>query len=213
MSTRDTSPVRIPIAKRVFDIIASVIVIVVLFPIVATILALGLVERLLSSRARVPLLYRETRMSQGAPFDFYKLRTFKASIARGDEGVVHTKVLEHDFRNLTAVGMILVQLYLDEYPQLFLVLFGTMTFVGPRPTNPEVYRGYVANGGVAKTILKAGLTGHFQTHKAKKYRLDQEREDLAYAEFVRTHRGARIVLHDIKILLYTMLTVMRAEGI
>lgn len=205
----------IPFAKRVFDVVVSVVCIVGLAPFVSLILLFSLLERVFFARSRVPFLYKETRISQGKPFTIYKFRTFKKSlISESVTGtVLHTKVVEQDFRNLTIAGMIFIQVYLDEYPQLFLVLSGKMSFVGPRPTNPEVYQNYIENGGRAKTILRAGLTGRFQTHKSKKYGLNQEEEDIAYADFVATHSGLRIVLHDTKILLQTIVTVLRAEGI
>lgn len=193
----------------------SLVVILILSPFVFVIVLIGYIEKLIFTRARGPLLYKEIRISQGVPFTIYKFRTFKVSSLEtvSSKQVIHTKTLEQDFRNMTMMGMILIQIYLDEYPQLFLVLSGKMSFVGPRPTNPEVYQNYVENGGRAKTILRAGLTGRFQTHKSKKYGLNQEVEDMAYADFVATHSGLRVVLRDIKILLQTVLTVVRAEGI
>lgn len=211
----DTNIIPIPFAKRLFDIVASTFCIIALAPFVLAILFFSSLERIFFMRARGPILYKETRISQGAPFTIYKFRTFKKLLISNSatNGVLHTKMIEQDFRNLTLAGMIFIQVYLDEYPQLFLVLSGKMSFVGPRPTNPEAYQNYVDNGGKAKTILRAGLTGRFQTHKSKKYGLNQETEDMAYAHFVMTHSGLRVVLYDIKILFQTILTVLRAEGI
>ena len=162
--------IQTPPLKRLFDIVASAIVLVLLTPIMLLLLLLALLEQFISPAARGALFYKETRISQGKPFTFYKIRTFKMSAlekANGN-GIVHTKKLEHDFRNLTIIGMVLIQVYLDEFPQLFLVFTGKMSFVGPRPTNPETYAKYIARGNRAKVILKAGLTGRFQTHKAIK---------------------------------------------
>lgn len=207
--------VSIPFTKRVFDVCMSSVVILILAPFILVIVVLGYIEMVFFARARGPLLYKEIRISQGVPFTIYKFRTFKISSLEtmSSKQVIHTKTLEQDFRNMTMMGMILIQIYLDEYPQLFLVLSGKMSFVGPRPTNPEAYQNYVENGGRAKTILRAGLTGRFQTHKSKKYGLNQEEEDMAYADFVATHSGLRVVLHDTKILFQTIVTVLRAEGI
>jgi lipopolysaccharide/colanic/teichoic acid biosynthesis glycosyltransferase len=201
--------------KRLFDIVASAIVIVLLSPIILLLLLLALLEQALSPTARGPLFYKETRISQGKPFTFYKIRTFKmlALEKAHENGIIHTKKLEHDFRNLTFIGMVLIQVYLDEFPQLFLVLIGKMSFVGPRPTNPQTYAEYIARGNRAKAILKAGLTGRFQTHKAVKYGLDQEHVDMEYAYFCKNSSGLQIVQRDITILLQTAYTIIRAEGI
>jgi len=173
------------------------------------------VEHLLRPAARGPILYKELRISQGKPFAFYKVRTFKLSAlekANGD-GVIHTKKLEHDFRNLTISGMILVQTYLDEFPQLFLVLIGKMSFVGPRPTNIEVYERDIAGGNYTRAILKAGLTGKFQTHKSAKYGLVQKDVDMDYVHLCRNCSGLQVLRHDTRVLFETVYTIFRAEGI
>ena len=205
----------VPPLKRAFDIIASIIVIVVLSPLILAILILFALERTVSPASRGPLLYTETRISQGKPFTFYKFRTFKnSSLAHArSNGTIHTKELEQDWRNMTFTGLILRQVYLDEFPQLFLVLTGKMSMVGPRPTNPEEYERGLTGGIRAKTLLRAGLTGRFQTHKSKKYGLSQETVDMEYAEFCRNNPGWRIVLNDMVIVLQTVITIIRAEGI
>jgi len=201
--------------KRAFDVIASVVVLLFLSPVIAALLLLNALERRLSPVARGPILYKEIRISQGKPFTFYKLRTFKsASLEKvSGNGVIHTKALEQDFRNLTVTGMILVQTYLDEFPQLFLVLIGRMSFVGPRPTNPEVYERDIANGNYTRAVLRAGLTGRFQTHKAAKYGLVQKEVDMDYVQLCKNCSGLEIVRHDTVVLLHTVYTIFRAEGI
>jgi len=209
--------IRVPFLKRFFDIVASSIVIVLLFPIIIVLFLLSLLERCFSRTARGPFLYRETRVSQGKPFTLYKLQAFRTPALQKANGnghsVIHTKKLEHDFRNLTLVGMVLVQTYMDEYPQLFSVLFGHMSFVGPRPVNTEIYERYVANGNRAKAILRAGLTGHFQTHKSRKYGLLQEDVDMEYVNLCQTGSSLGILQHDMRILFYTVYTVIRSEGL
>ncbi len=201
--------------KRAFDVIASASIIVALSPVITLFLIAILLERLFMPSTRGPLLYTETRISQGEPFTFYKLRTFKlSSISNARKnGTIHTKELEQDFRNFTPTGLALRQVYLDEFPQLFLVLIGRMTLVGPRPTNPVEYKNSIEGGLHAKRILKAGLTGRFQSHKSVKYGLNQEQTDMDYAHFCKTHSGPFIVLYDAVVCLQTILTILRAEGI
>ncbi|OHA26244.1 MAG: hypothetical protein A3C06_04620 [Candidatus Taylorbacteria bacterium RIFCSPHIGHO2_02_FULL_46_13] len=202
-------------SKRVFDVLASMLLIALLFPVMIFLLLGILVEYLLSSSARGPLLYHETRISQGVPFTLYKVRTFKlTSLATAhSNGIINTKELERDWRTMTVMGLVLRQIYLDEYPQLFLVLLGKMSLVGPRPVNPAEYQRGLAGGIRAKALLRAGITGRFQTHKAGKYGLNQERVDMEYAEFCRNHPGWKIVLHDCRILSETVVTIFRAEGV
>lgn len=128
-------------------------------------------------------------------------------------GTIHTKELEQDLQNLTITGRFLRQIYLDEFPQLFLVLAGIMTLVGPRPTNIEEYAQGFASGVRSKAIMQAGLTGKFQAYKSEKYRLKQEEVDMEYATFVRNNPGWQVVLRDSLIILQTIIAIIRAEGI
>lgn len=215
MNTEKIEIIRIPILKRLFDIIVSITIIVGLSPVMVVMLLLYYLEQRLFPRARGPLLYKEIRISQGKPFNFYKIRTFTCSALekKNEGGIIHTKNLEADFRNLTVMGMVLIQTYLDEFPQLFLVLLGKMSLVGPRPTNPEAYeRGFTA-GLRAKTILRAGLTGYFQTHKSVKFKLNQEQVDMEYANFCKNNSGFKVVARDLKMLILTVFTLIRAEGL
>jgi lipopolysaccharide/colanic/teichoic acid biosynthesis glycosyltransferase len=209
-------PIPLPPLKRAFDIAASFVVLVVLSPLIAVFLALIFIERIFVPSSRGPVFYKEVRISQGKPFMLWKIRTFKVAAiesAHADGKTIHTKRLEQDSRNLTLTGTILRQIYMDEVPQLLSVLGGDMTFVGPRPTNQPNYENSLAKGHQAKRVLKAGLTGRFQTHKHVKYHLIQEQVDMEYAELCRTKTGPQIVLHDLSILLQTAVTVFRAEGL
>lgn len=206
----------IPRAKRIFDIFASILVIIILSPFIAVLLCLFVLEEMFVPSARGSFFYTETRISQGKPFTLWKFRTFKTqalSDALRTRNTIHTKELEQNKKNLTITGRILRQIYMDEAPQIISVLVGDMSLVGPRPTNPENYENDVKKNFQAKRILKAGLTGRFQTRKHVKYHLNQEAVDMEYADFCASRCGLRIILHDFKILLDTGLTVFRAEGL
>lgn len=209
-------PVQIPISKRFFDIVASSIVLMALFPLMLVFLILYCIEQLFIPSSRGTLFYKEIRISQGKPFLLWKIRTFKLKViadAQLKGKTIHTKELERDKNNLTLTGRVLRQIYMDEMPQIFSVLIGDMSFVGPRPTNVFNYEQSVAKGLLAKKILKAGLTGRFQTHKHVKYKLNQEQVDMNYAEFCRKKTGFEIITYDLLILLQTVVTVIRAEGL
>lgn len=206
----------IPRAKRIFDIFVSILVIIVLSPVITVLLCLFVIEEFFIPSARGSFFYTETRISQGRPFKLWKFRTFKTKAlrdARATGNLVHTKELERNKENLTMTGKILRQIYMDEAPQIISVLIGDMSLVGPRPTNSENYENDVTKNFQAKRILKAGLTGRFQTRKHVKYHLNQEAVDMEYADLCASRSGFRIIMHDIKILLDTALTVFRAEGL
>lgn len=209
----DPIPVRSP--KRVFDIVVSCILLVLLGPVILFFMVLGLLEQLLIPSARGPLFYREIRISQGKPFTLCKIRTLKNDSLRDaqTQGVVHTKKLERESKNFTLVGALLHQIYIDESPQLVSVLLGDMSLVGPRPTNVESYSRGLARDHHAKQVLRAGLTGRFQTHKHVKFKLNQEEVDMEYAQFCKNSTGMQVLLHDLRILFQTVVTVLRAEGL
>lgn len=208
--------VPIPRAKRIFDIFASILIIILLSPLIAVLLCIFVIEEIISPSARGSFFYTETRISQGKPFTLWKFRTFRTkalSDARSTGTIIHTKKLEQKKQNLTFTGRIFRQIYMDEAPQIISVLLGDMSLVGPRPTNPENYEHDIREGYQAKRILKAGLTGRFQTRKHVKYQLNQESVDMEYADFCISRNGITIILYDLKILLDTALTVLRAEGL
>ena len=213
---QNLSSVPLPLAKRLFDIIVSLLLLILLFPLILIIIAAELIEFALSPSSRGRIFYWETRISQGRPFTLYKFRIFKKSALesfRKSNGIIQTKTLEHDRANLTFTGRLLRRAYLDEIPQLLCVLKGDMSLVGPRPTNPQNYELKLAMGNQAKRLLKAGITGYFQSHKGRKLRKDQETLDMEYFQFIQTSPGWKVALFDLKILVISIYTVLRAEGI
>jgi hypothetical protein len=113
-------------AKRAFDVVVASIGLVVTAPISAVIA--GLVRL-----SPGPIIYRQTRVGQGGkPFTMYKFRTMRADAEA--EGALFAA--ERDPRT-TRVGRFVRMTHLDELPQLWDVLKGDMSIVGPRPERPE----------------------------------------------------------------------------
>ena len=115
--------------KRLFDIAVTAVALVASLPILA-IAALGI---RLSSPG--PVLYRATRAGRrGKLFTMYKLRTMEVRSAVVEDSVI---TASNDTR-VFPFGALLRRSKIDELPQLFNVLRGDMTFVGPRPEDPKV---------------------------------------------------------------------------
>jgi exopolysaccharide biosynthesis polyprenyl glycosylphosphotransferase len=114
-------------AKRLFDIVAASVGLVCtapLFPILA----------LLIRCTPGPVIYRQTRVGEGGRrFTIYKLRSMSVTAERPGEPVY---AADHDPR-VTPIGGLLRRTHLDELPQLWNVLKGDMSIVGPRPERPE----------------------------------------------------------------------------
>ncbi len=215
--TIEDIPVQIPLAKRIFDILFSGAVILLCSPLWVLIIILQKLEGLCIPSHRGPIFYTETRMSQGKPFTLRKFRIFKVSAYQPirDRGeIVHTKPLEKNADNLTYIGTLLKNFYLDEAPQLLSILFGDMSFIGPRPWNPVDYEKEIATGVYRKKIIKAGLTGPVQIHKldANKYGGEQFLDN-TYIQFVQNHSGIRVVIHDIWLLVQSFFFMIKGQGL
>jgi O-antigen biosynthesis protein WbqP len=134
--------------KRSFDILASAFFLVILSPIILLISALLLIQGLLLPRARPRILSPETRVSRGTEFQIYK---FEIKCTDGE--------------TLSPVGKVIKQIYLDELPQLFNVLVGDMSIVGPRPHVVAHYERNLNEGTISAKYIKGGLLGLVQGSK------------------------------------------------
>lgn len=211
------TPIPTPLAKRLFDIAASLASLIILSPILLAAVIVMVLEGLFVRTSRGPIFYTETRISRACPFTLRKFRIFKRSAyesirARGE--VVHTKPLERNPENLTRAGAIIKKFYLDEAPQLLSVLAGDMSMVGPRPWNPVDYQEEIERGIYRKKIMQAGLTGPVQIHKrdAGAYGGEHKLDD-DYITFVKNKNGLRVVLRDAAILWKSLLIMLRGEGL
>jgi len=143
--------------KRALDILTSCILLVFLFPIL---LGIALLIKLTSPG---PVLYRQTRMGMdGNVFKIIKFRTMRTD-AEEETG---PKWAATDDARRTRVGILLRRASLDELPQLFNVLVGEMSLVGPRPERPvfiNEFRRTIPNY-MLRHRIKAGLTGWAQVH-------------------------------------------------
>lgn len=110
-----------------------------------------------------PILFRQTRIGfNGAPFDIYKFRTMTLDPA--DDG---SRFKPKGDRRITPIGALLRQTSIDELPQLFNVLRGEMSIVGPRPHVPNMHIGSGVYGETVRSYagrcqIKPGITGWAQ---------------------------------------------------
>ncbi len=184
-----------PACKRAFDIVAALSLLVIAFPLL---LAIGLLVKLTS---RGPVVYRQDRLGKaGRRFTMYKLRTMAHDCERLTGPVWST---ENDPR-VTLPGRFLRKTHLDEVPQLWNILKGEMSFVGPRPERPEIADQLALDVPHYRERLDVapGLTGLAQVQIPPDDGLESVRTKLALdLEYVRT---VGLVL-DGKLLLCTAL--------
>ena len=180
------------VVKRVFDLVFGALALAVAAPVM---LGLAVALKLTSTG---PVLYRQERMGvDGRRFRMLKFRTMRVD-AEADTGPVWAR--EDDPRR-TALGVFLRRTSLDELPQLFNVLRGQMSLVGPRPERPgfvEEFRRRVP-GYMLRHKMKAGITGWAQINGWRGNTSIEKRieHDLYYIE-----RWS--LAFDLKILLQTL---------
>jgi lipopolysaccharide/colanic/teichoic acid biosynthesis glycosyltransferase len=116
--------------KRLFDI-ASVLL---LAPIVSPVVVLAIIALLIECRCRSSIFYSQTRVGEnGRLFQIYK---FRSMVVNAEQDGVPRWAEKNDAR-ITRVGSLLRKFRFDEIPQLYNILKGDMSFVGPRPERPE----------------------------------------------------------------------------
>ena len=204
-----------PASKRVLDMGLSLALLLLLSPVFVIVLSVMAVDFVLRPSDRGPWLYRERRISRGREFDLLKFRALRQDVLRAGEGAeAHARLLESDVANLTWAGRrVLKPWYLDELPQLFNVLRGDMSLVGPRPWPPSMVANQVAKGFTYRNEVRAGWTGPAQVQKGITESAGYTELDLAYVEACRTRSGLGIVLLDLGILGQTVKVMARGEGL
>jgi lipopolysaccharide/colanic/teichoic acid biosynthesis glycosyltransferase len=154
--------------------------------------------------------YREARISHGRTFGLLKFRTLRTDVVARAGG--HARPLEADPANLTWLGRhVLKPWYLDEVPQLWNVLRGDFSLVGPRPWPPELVEHQRAEGLTYRDDVPAGLTGLAQLSKGSEHRYADL--DLEYVAQASRLGGWGLVWYDLKILFRTIGVIARGQGL
>jgi lipopolysaccharide/colanic/teichoic acid biosynthesis glycosyltransferase len=183
---------------------------VALTPVWAVVLGAVAIDMLRCPRDRGRLFYRERRISAGRAFDLLKLRTLREEVLA--EAAGHVRPYEADVANLTWAGRwVLKPTYLDELPQLWNVLRGDMSLVGPRPWPNELVERQLARGVDYRLRVPAGWTGPAQASKGLD--VDFERLDLAYVALLESASPRDVLRHDVGVLWRTIRTMVRGEGL
>jgi sugar transferase EpsL len=178
--------------KRAFDLAGASVLLVVLSPVVAVVALLVRVS------LGAPVLFRQTRPGKDARlFELLKFRTMRAetSEAGGSQG---------DAERLTPLGRVLRSLSLDELPELWNVVRGDMSLVGPRPLLPDYVPRYSPEQA-RRHEVRPGITGWAQVNGRNALTWEERfRLDVWYVDNVS-------LLLDLRILFRTLLTVLRRD--
>lgn len=183
------------VAKRIFDVVFSLI----LIPFLAPFMLIAAIAVKMYDKG--PVIYKQERLTiNGKRFFVYK---FRSMITDAEKDGVARLACDDDDR-ITPVGAFLRKCRLDELPQIFNILKGDMSFVGPRPERPELAEEYEKEMQEFsfRLTVKAGLTGYAQIMgKYDTTPYDKLKMDLMYIEKFS-------MLNDIKIILMTIKTMI-----
>ena len=187
---RSDNSIAYQVLKRFFDIVLSLIAIVISSPVLlVTAIAIKAYDG-------GPALYRQVRLTtNGKTFEVLK---FRSMIQNAEKDGVARLAGENDDR-ITPVGKIIRMMRLDELPQLFNILKGEMSFVGPRPERPEIAQQYEKDMPefALRLQVKAGLTGYAQVYgKYNTPPYDKVQMDLMYI-------ANQSLLEDLRLMLLT----------
>ena len=183
--------------NRAFDVLLAGVGSAITAPVLAL---LALAIRIESMGSPI---YRQTRVGRdGATFQIYKLRT----MTHGAEFTGAGLAIQRGDARITRVGAILRRLSLDELPNLWNVLRGEMSIVGPRPTVPVQVQQYTQRER-GRLAVKPGITGWAQVNGRASLPWSERIElDLWYVE----HRSPAL---DLKILAMTGRAVLSGQGL
>ncbi len=184
--------------KRISDLLIAAIGLIAFAPFLAVIAVA------IKRDSRGPVFFTQIRAGRDRrPFRMYKLRTMVADAEAQLPELVDLHLLEdpmfklRDDPRVTRVGAVLRRYSLDEVPQLFNVLFGEMSIVGPRPEQVELAARY-SGDALARLAVKPGLTGPMQVFGRGELTFEERiAVELDYVENVSLARDLRIMIHTV----------------
>ena len=189
--------------KRIFDIIASLILLSLSAPII---FFFGLLVKL---ESKGPAFYRQTRIGLfGQPYNIIKLRSMRQDAEVDGKAIWASE----DDPRITTIGKFMRLTRIDELPQTWSVLKGEMSFVGPRPERPEFVSEleekikYYAE----RHMVKPGITGWAQVNYPYGASIDDSRQKLEYDLYYAKNYTPFL---DLLILLQTVRVVLWPEGV
>lgn len=195
--------------KRLFDLVLSLLAVAVLWPVLLIISIAIVVED------RGPVLYKASRVGLGGKsIVVYKFRSMRLHADRLEDMLSPEELeeyrknykLKHDPR-ITKVGAFLRKTSLDELPQLFNILGGSLSLVGPRPVLQEETLLYGRDRDLLLSV-KPGLTGLWQSRGRSNVTYEDGARQALELQYVK-NRG---FILDIKIMFWTVGAVLRMDG-
>lgn len=206
-------PVPYPTEKRILDRAGGAALALAASPLFAAAATAITLDHVRHPSARGRWFVRERRISRGREFELLKFRVLREDVmAEVAAQAGNARVWEGDAANLTWSGALLKRWYLDELPQLWNIVRGDISLVGPRPWPRPMVGAQVSRGFDYRLRVMAGWTGPAQASKGAAD-ADFQASDLAYVEATRRLSGWQLVRLDLAVLRETLGTMLRGEGL
>lgn len=193
--------------KAAADFIAALLVL----PIVLPLLAVAAIAIRIDDGG--PVLFKQRRIGYaGRPFEAYKFRTMRtAPIGGGENETRQALATNHDDPRITRVGAILRRHRIDELPQIFNILKGEMSWIGPRPEPEVLTRWFVDEVAFYhyRHVVKPGISGWAQVNQGYVSGVDGITSKLEYDFYYIKYFSLGI---DILILFRTFVTLLTGSG-
>ena len=184
--------------KQLFDYICSFVMTLILLPILIIIAAIIKLD------SKGPVLFKQKRVGKdNKHFEIYKFRTMRTDTPKD----MPTHLFNNAESFITPIGRFLRKSSLDELPQLFNILKGEMSFVGPRPALWNQYDLIEARNQCGANLVKPGITGWAQINGRDEIPIEQKAK--LDGEYVKSMS----LMMDIKILFLTVFSILKSEGV
>jgi len=179
------------IVKPALDRVLGFVLIVVLSPLLA------LIYVLIRLDSKGNGIFRQERIGAGGKvFTIYKFRTMYADVPKQGRSPERG----NDPR-ITRVGRFLRKTSLDELPQLFNILKGNMSFIGPRPEQRSIVEAHFSNQDYYRFLVKPGITGLWQTSEDRKKPIYENlHHDFYYIDQISFAMDLKIIFRTVKVI-------------
>jgi len=190
----ESASIEFLIVKRLFDVIVSIIGLIVLSPIML------ITALLIKLYDKGTVFYKQKRLTKnGKEFDIIKFRSMKMDAEKTGQAIL---AASNDSR-ITPIGKVIRTCRIDELPQLINIIKGDMSIIGPRPERPEIAGQYLEDlpEFSLRLRMRAGLTGYAQVYgKYNTTPYDKLLMDLIYISKASIAEDIKIMLATVKIL-------------